>query len=60
MPPAKGVKPKIRNRKLRNDVNWQGAINQKGVKQVLCIQETVCIKSIMGHEACTTTVLRFI
>jgi hypothetical protein len=31
----KGVKPKIRKRKLRSDVNWQGTINQKGVKQGL-------------------------
>jgi hypothetical protein len=29
----KGVKPKMRERQLRNGVNWQRALKQKGVKQ---------------------------
>jgi hypothetical protein len=41
----KGVKQKMRERKLRSGVNWHGALKQKGVKQtavkqgmgVLCI-----------------------
>ena len=32
---SKGVKPKVRERKLRNGVNWQGNFKQKGVKQGL-------------------------
>jgi hypothetical protein len=28
-----GVKPKLRERKLRIGVNWQRALKQKGVKQ---------------------------
>jgi hypothetical protein len=28
----KGVKPKMRERKLRNGVNWQGALKQNDVK----------------------------
>jgi hypothetical protein len=31
----KGVKPKIKERKLRSGVKWQGAFKQKGVKQGL-------------------------
>jgi hypothetical protein len=27
------VKPKMRERKLRSVVNWQGALKQKGAKQ---------------------------
>jgi hypothetical protein len=30
---SKIVTPKIRGHKLRNGVNWQGALKQKGVKQ---------------------------
>jgi hypothetical protein len=29
----KGVKPKKPKRKLRSDVNWQGALKLKGAKQ---------------------------
>jgi hypothetical protein len=29
----KGVEPKMRERKLRSGVNWQGALKQRGVKQ---------------------------
>jgi len=29
----KGVKPKMREDGLRNGVNWQGALKQKGLKQ---------------------------
>jgi hypothetical protein len=29
----KGVKPKIIERKLRSDVNWQGGLKGKGLKQ---------------------------
>jgi len=29
----KGVKPKIRERKLGSGVNWQGALKQNSVKQ---------------------------
>jgi hypothetical protein len=32
-----GVKPKMRERKLRSDVNWQGSLKQKGLKQGLDI-----------------------
>ena len=31
----KGVKPKMRGRKLRSAVNWQGTLMQKRVKQGL-------------------------
>jgi hypothetical protein len=34
----KGVKPKMRARKLLSGVNWQGTLNQKGVKQGLGVQ----------------------
>jgi hypothetical protein len=34
----KGVKPKMRERKLLSGVNWQGTLNQKGVKQGLAVQ----------------------
>ena len=27
------VKPKMRGRKLRSGVNWQGVLKQKGVKE---------------------------
>jgi hypothetical protein len=30
----KGIKPKMRERKLRSGVNWQGALKQEGVKQM--------------------------
>jgi hypothetical protein len=30
-----GVKSKMKKRKLRSDINWQGALKQKGVKQEL-------------------------
>jgi hypothetical protein len=29
----KGVKPKMRERKLKSGVNWQEALRQKGIKQ---------------------------
>jgi hypothetical protein len=29
----KGVKPKMRQRKLKTGVNWQGALQQKGIKR---------------------------
>ena len=28
---SEGVKPKMRERRLRSDVNWQGALNLKGI-----------------------------
>ena len=31
----KGVKPRMRERKFISDVNWQGALKQKGVKRGL-------------------------
>jgi hypothetical protein len=34
----KGVKPKMRERKLLSCVNWQGTLNQKGIKQGLGLQ----------------------
>jgi hypothetical protein len=34
----KDVKLNIRERQLRSGVNWQGALNQKGVKQSLALQ----------------------
>jgi hypothetical protein len=33
----KGVKPKMRENKLRSGVNWQGTLEQKGVKQGLVV-----------------------
>ena len=30
----KGVKPDVRERKLRRSVNWQGSLKKKGVKQM--------------------------
>jgi hypothetical protein len=33
----KGVKPKMRGRELSSGVNWQGALQQKGVKQGLYV-----------------------
>jgi hypothetical protein len=33
----KGVKLKMRGRKLRSGVYWQGALNQEGVKQRLLV-----------------------
>ena len=32
---SKGVKQKMRERKLRNGVNWKGTLKKKGVKQGL-------------------------
>jgi hypothetical protein len=29
----KGVKPQVRERKLRSCVNWESALNQNGLKQ---------------------------
>lgn len=29
----KGIKPKMREHKLRTGVNWKGALKQKGIKQ---------------------------
>ena len=31
----KGIKPKMREHKLGNDVNWQGVLKRKGLKQGL-------------------------
>jgi len=31
----KGIKPKMREHKLGNGVNWQGVLKRKGVKQGL-------------------------
>ena len=36
----KSVKPKMRRRRLRRDINWQGALKQKGVKQ-MCVKQGV-------------------
>jgi hypothetical protein len=33
----KGIKPKMRRRKLRRDVNWQAALKQNRVNQDLCL-----------------------
>jgi len=33
--PAVGVKSKMKGCKLRSDINWQGALKQKGVTQGL-------------------------
>jgi hypothetical protein len=35
MQPAKGVKQKIKDGKLRSGVNWHSALLQEGVKQEL-------------------------
>jgi hypothetical protein len=32
---AVGVKSKMKGRKLRSDINWQGTLKQKGVTQGL-------------------------
>jgi hypothetical protein len=37
---SKGVKPKLREHKLRCDVNWQGALKQKGIKQCLRVLDS--------------------
>jgi hypothetical protein len=37
----KSVKPKMRGCKLRSGVNWQGALKQKGIKQM-------CVKQHLG------------
>jgi hypothetical protein len=34
---SKGLKQKMRERKLRRDVNWQWTFRQKGVKQWLVV-----------------------
>lgn len=31
--PAIGIKPRIQGHKLRNVVNWEGALEQKGIKE---------------------------
>jgi hypothetical protein len=36
---SKGIKPKMRERKLRSGVNWQGALKQNGIKQGLGVVE---------------------
>jgi hypothetical protein len=33
-----GLKPKAREQKLRSIVNWQGALNKKGVKRT-CVKQ---------------------
>jgi hypothetical protein len=40
------VKPKMRERTLRSDVNWQGTLKQKGVKQTDVKQGVV----VLGHQ----------
>jgi hypothetical protein len=35
-----GVKPKMRERKSKSGVNWQGALTQNGVKQMLGVLES--------------------
>jgi hypothetical protein len=39
-----GVKPKLRRRRLRRDINWQGALKQKGVKQGLIVSYYCILK----------------
>jgi hypothetical protein len=39
----KGIKPIIRERKLRKGVNWQGAVKQKRVKHTGVKQRLGCI-----------------
>jgi hypothetical protein len=54
----------MKERKLSSYINWQRALQQKGVKQTnakqgLVAQKIVFTKSKLGHEACTITGLPF-
>ena len=42
----KGVKPKMRERRLRNGVNWQGALKQNRVKQEIGVSVRCVIHTI--------------
>jgi len=50
----KDIKSKMREHKLRSGVNWQGALQQKGMKQGLGVQEnsgrTACIFNLNARQ----------
>ena len=45
---GKGVKPKIRGRKLRSGAYWYGALEQKGVKRWLSAPGILCCGVFCG------------
>jgi hypothetical protein len=51
--PAKGIKLEVRGCKLRNGVNWQGALKQKCIKQMgVCMNEDGCRTHVELHVKC--------